>query len=928
MATLQSEWTQTLAAFYANPTQFLTSTTTEIFVSELVKALADEKFSENVKVQALGIVQEFPSLLFTGPHSAFRATLALMDIFRRLPFSLKCVSLKCHLLLSLTTVVITAEPPIVDGAIPRDLMARLIDLASDSNDRKRGGAFRPLRAAACDCLRELETCRPGLLASKLELLSSLQRQEMTPLHQAYTVLYSRALKNALRVRCRAGCAVPDGGIRQLLHRNEELEWEASGEEQDLPALPIGTRFFLNLSPADTKDLKSTVSLLLEESYLLTPVSQAALLQELAQIVLLVRSLSPAIFKSQLLRLFGTMDASLVHTMLHLKATFTDSLFTVEDESFLLKRLVGMAQHPLLSTPLKLFHTHCILHFPENRPIGWNADESLPVLLTPNMAAFLFPTLFNDSNTMLSRLSLVSLAYLESTDEERGPAEVFDYLVSLYKLVNTNGNRERLVTFFRAVYIFFSYFHANTQYMSELSSHLVRLYQGHCTVAPHLINLINSTQELQEESKWPVALAEALQKVIVELPMQHLAPQNLTWHLQVLARVTQESSISQGRTVECLLGLAQGSDLCQTGDWRVGNSVLSVCRSILQHQNLETIFSELADLLQHLFLHFQDVDIQDHAHFYYTMLTSLSGEKLSGIVARGVGNGTRTKARSLSSIMPENTDLSSLSVLSVKHPTLQLVPIVDEHRPNAELSGNVSKQDAEEQYLEKYLDQFNQPGFASTVVMKYYLTFAPNVDSQYHKVFSVLLRFDLRSSHYEPIPDLHVPCLFFDRKPHTFSLALKPNCPYPTVLHTTAIFTTEDGHTCCSQLEPVQIGFSSLFLHLPIPAHWPANAKANLFDHLWESLAGEESSQAALSLFCFKTNQSPLSELVELHFHTHLVSKHTDPERYKILLFLPPRYHVLYSVGLTGEMAKVDILTDNWKLLPLINAYLLTITSEN
>ncbi|XP_067873577.1 AP-5 complex subunit beta-1 [Heterodontus francisci] len=924
MAVSNYEWSQKVAAFYANPTHFLASTTTENFVCDLLRVLTDEKTGENIKVQILGIMQEFPTLLFINSQAAEQAVESIFCIYSQLPFVPRSVSLKCHLLLSVTIIVIATDHLISNEKLLNNLMRQLLDAVCDTNDRKYGGTFRPLRAIACDCLREFETCYPGLLSRKLELLHTLQQKEVTPLHQAYTLLYSQVLKNAIRTLSQAH-DVSDGAIREMLARNEEIKWKEE-KEQELSAVTITTNLSLLPSTVETKELKSSVSLLLEESFLLTPVSQAALLRELIQVVLMVHSLPPAIFRSQLLRLFGTMDISLLHTLLHMKATFTDSLFTVEDENFLLKRLVCMAKHPLLSNPLKLFYMDCLLHFPENRPINSNLEENLPVLFTPKMAACLFPTLFNESSTMLSRLNLVSLMCLENDEEERGLAEIFDYLMSLYKLVDANGSRERTVTFFHVVYIFVGYFHANERYMAELTNYMVKLYQRHCTLAPHMINLINSTQNLVEDSKWPVSLAEALQKLIVELPSKQLTHHKLIWHLKLLARVAKETTILQKAAVQFLLNIFQASDLCDLGDWRMGNAVLSVCRSILHYQNLEPIFSDLADLLQHIHLKFQDIDIQDHAHFYYALLTCLSSEKLAGIVAVGTGNCSRAKMRSLSSLMSETAG-HSISVLSIKHPVLKLIPVPEDDSPNLNPAGDTSDQDSKEDYLEKYLDQFHNAGFASTVVMKFYLTFAEQVDPEYHKVFTIHLHFDLRNMHYEPLSDLHVPCLFFNREPHVFSLAFKPRLPFPITLYTSAIFTREDGSTCCSQLEPVDVGFSRLFLTLPVPTNWPSKIKVSLFNQLWTSLVQPESSQSVLSRFCFKTTLRPLSELVNLHFQKYVVSQQSDPESYQIFLFLPPRINVLFNVEQMDNMAKVNIVTDNWKLLPFINSYLIDITSE-
>ncbi|XP_038677510.1 AP-5 complex subunit beta-1 isoform X1 [Scyliorhinus canicula] len=925
MALPNYDWAQKLAAFHADPARFLDSTTTQNFVGDLLRALTDEKTGENVKKQILGVIQEFPTWLFTNSQAAERAAESIFSIYSQLPFVPKAVNLKCHLLLSVTTIVITTDHLISNEKVLKNLMRQLLDAVCDTNDRKYGGGFRPLRAVACDCLREFETCYPGLLSRKLDLLHTLQQKEVTPLHQAYTLLYSQVLKNAIRALSQSR-SVSDGAIREMLTRNEEIKWKVMAKAQDLSAVTITSGLSSLPSTVETKELKSSVTLLLEECFLLTPVSQAALLREVIQVVLLVRSLAPAIFRSQLLRLFGTMDISLLHTMLHMKATFTDSLFTVEDENFLLKRLVCMAHHPLLSNPLKLFYMDCLLHFPENRPINSNLEENLPILFTPKMAACLFPTLFNDSSTMLSCLNLVSLMSVENAEEDRGLAEIFDYLMSLYKLVDVNGSRERTVTFFRAVYIFVGYFHTNEMFMVELTQYMVKLYQRHCTLAPHMINLINSTQNLLEDAKWPVSLAEALQKMIVEFPSKQLSPHKLMWHLRVLTRVAKEATILQKVTVQFLLNVVRASDVCRSGDWRTGNAVLAVCRSILHHQNLEPIFSDLADLLQHIHLQFQDVDIQDHAHFYYALLTCLSHEKLARIVAEGTGNCSRAKTRSLSSLMSESTG-HSISVLPIKHPVLKLIPVPEEHCPNLSAAGDTSEMDYEEDYLEKYLGQFCIVGFASTIVMKFHLTFAERVDPEHHRVYAIHLHFDLRNSHYEPLSDLYVPCLFFNGEPHVFSLPFKPRLPFPITLYTSAIFTREDGSTCCSQLEPLDVGFSRLFLTLPVPKNWPSKIKASLFDQLWTSLAQADSSQSALSRFCFQTAQRPLSELVTLHFQKYVVSQKSDPESYKIFLFLPPQTNILFSVEQLDSVAKVDIVTDNWKLLPFINSYLIDITSQ-
>ena len=173
-------------------------------------------------------------------------------------------------------------------------------------------ALRSTRAAACECLRELEACCPSLLSQHLELLNGLRQQENPRHHQALSGLYAVVLRNGVHLLARQAGAGPEG-LKALLGGNAAVAWEA---EPDSPALtdraaplpsvlgPSGLGPTLQTGP-DCKELRSVLSSLLEESYLLTPLSQAALLHALTEVVAMVSGVSPAIFKAQLLRLLGT-----------------------------------------------------------------------------------------------------------------------------------------------------------------------------------------------------------------------------------------------------------------------------------------------------------------------------------------------------------------------------------------------------------------------------------------------------------------------------------------------------------------------------------------------------------------------------------------------------------------------------------------------
>lgn len=867
---------------------------------------------------------DHPTVLCPIDSVGEETALELMSILAQTPQ--KAISLKCNLMVAISTVLICTTCVERQPRVAEDFLDQLFQIIEDTNDLRGGLSLQPVRGTACECLREMEISYPGLLSQRLETLYQLKQKETTVVHQAYSSLYALALKNSVFLLCQ-NKEVADTDLKTVLCTNEGFGWKAIHK-------PLPPAIFNNLEKipqlrtgVDCKELKSIVSTLLEESYLLTPTSQAALLRELTDIVSMVPALSPALFKSQLLRLFGTAQVEMVQATLMMKSAFTDSLFSPDDENFFLKRLVCMAQHPLLNVTDKLFYIDCIRHFPENRPISSQDDDSLPVLVTPRLTVSLLPTVFNDSSTMLCRLKLMCMVYLEADEGEdsKGLSYLFDHLMALLRIVDNHGRREMVVTSFRAVFIFLTYFSQMERLTEVLIKELSELYSRHCRLASNLINLCDRIQGRMEDSVWPVKLLKSLQKSVVEMPPSQLTLQNFSWHLKILRRTAIEKQIPQGSTLYFLLNALYNSRLCERGGWQLGNAILAVCRNLLLHPcvNQASVSVELADLLHHMASHYDDTDIRDHARFYYTLLTNLSLEKLSGVLVQSQDGG-QTKVRSLSAIMAETDGLASHLTI---HPTtgtiLQLVRL--QHIGSPPATSPTEDPTTRVNVLEHYRSQFSDPEFASEVTLKYKLTYLGEPESVFDKLFSICMSFDLEDSNYENISDIHVPCLFRDRKPPEVCLKLKPNQPYPTSFKAQAVFSTEDGLTWRTRLPNVKVPFPDIFLPMPVPVGSPSTYKEEVFSCLWEDIKATEADKSAISLFCFEGKDKSLQELINKNFQNFLISNPTESGECKVLFFLPPQFHVLFRINLTEDAIKIDIGTDYWELLPHINSYLLKIT---
>lgn len=267
---------------------------------------------------------EYPTLLCPSDPAGEDTALDLMSVFTHCPPT--CTQFRCQLLVTLTCVLICSSCVSKRSQVSLDFLDLVFEVAQDTGDISSTGLQRSLRATACDCLRDLEACCPGLLSQRLELLGGLRQRETSRLHQVYTGLQSVALRNAVYdLSQEAGAGAEQ--LKALLGGNTSAMWDADQDSFQMegtgwPGLaslvlaPMGSVPTLHTG-ADCKELKSVVSSLLEESYLLTPLYQAALLHRVTEVVAMVPGVLPAVLRAQLLRLLGTSEVRVKHGRRHL-----------------------------------------------------------------------------------------------------------------------------------------------------------------------------------------------------------------------------------------------------------------------------------------------------------------------------------------------------------------------------------------------------------------------------------------------------------------------------------------------------------------------------------------------------------------------------------------------------------------------------------
>ncbi|XP_052617176.1 AP-5 complex subunit beta-1 [Peromyscus californicus insignis] len=864
-------WAQRLGAFRASPSAFLAGAEGEDLGRDLLSDLRSEKLSEQTKVSLLTLSLEYSDKLWPDAPAAEAAATSLLDTLVLLPS--KPSALRRLLLLAATTALVSggALGP-TSGASCR-LLPLLLGLASG---RDMGRSFgtpseqRHLQATACECLGELERCKPGLLAPSLGMLRSLLGQ-MGPI-QPVSLLLALVLHNTLVVPPGAGAGA---GLQGLLvagvssvgscpwdwtlaeerdaHRQPQApSWSTAEEEAH--GLPL-----LEPSPEEARELKAAVAQLLDTSYLLTPVAQAQLLWLLGWALRGLRGQPPVLFKPQLVRLLGTAQLTLLHSVLALKAAFGEALFTAQDEGLLLRRLALVAQHPALPSPTHLLYLHCILSFPENCPLGPEGEEAAPLLLGPQLCRGLMPSLLHDPMVLLARLHLLCLLCADAEEEENGQVQspqryLQELLAGLQQRAALDDGPQALATLcFQASYLIASCLAGQPTVRTSLIHGLAQLYRARPSLAPHFVDLLDQVSpELREP------LRAVLQQEVVARPGKN---QSLRWHLRMLAKV------AEGDAQSATLSFLQAAAIHCT-DWGLQQALLRVCRALLRTGG----GAGLADLLQVLARRLEDADGRDHARLYYILFNHLSSPKL------GMALGPSLAAPALaSSLVAENQGFASTLMVQETPAPIQL---------------SVGPQKAKGPLLVLHLQ----------------------VEALEVPVYSLELRFRVEGQLYEPLEAVHIPCLGPGRPTHPLCLPLKPRCPAPTRLHVQALYTTSAGLTCHAHLPPLSVNFGDLFLPFP---QLPKGSERCFFDDLWNSCLpkGVESH-----LWCPLGPQG-LDALVSRHLEPFVVVAQ-PPTTYLIAVRLPPDSMLLLRL----ETAQVDgvpvaLRTDNWAVLPLAGDYL-------
>ncbi|KAJ4839441.1 hypothetical protein Tsubulata_025349 [Turnera subulata] len=603
-----------------------------------VASLLRKDSPPNLKLPLLLLLEEFAETFFADENDVVR----LVDALRAAVQS-PVLDGKDQFMLSATSIVITVDH--------RASIQQLMELLLTVINRPNHGPDRQTRAAACECLRQLEKSYPCLLSAVAPNLWGLCQSERTHACQSYLLLFTTVVYNVVA--------------------NEGLVNAASiFSNTALPLVPFNVpHFILSEDPqsqpqpqpiigSNSKEVRRAMAFLMEAPQILTPCGMVEFLGMIMPLALALE-LQPSMLKVQFFGMIHSFDPLLSHLVLSLYSHFLDAFDGLEGEIF--ARLVQISthtQHYLVFRLLALhwlsgLFTKLILKGSELRK-----DKSLVKL-----GLRFYPALFDPLALKALKLDLLAFYSTINMDVLRPEVASTEQVVKrksvsvLFQdgLLSVSGFKW-LPPWSSETSVAFRCFH---KFLIGASSHsdsdpsttkilmdsaifhtiqemLVGMTLEFHRLVPVIVYFIGRLLGCQKHL-W---LGERLLQTVDEwlLPKVKI-DYKLVSYFPIFDRIAENSGIPPQRLLNLLIKLMvflveqHGPDT-ELKSWSHGSKVLGICRTMLIHHHSSRLFLGLSRLLSFTCLYFPDLEVRDNARIYLRMLICIPGMKLRAILNLG------------------------------------------------------------------------------------------------------------------------------------------------------------------------------------------------------------------------------------------------------------------------------------------------------
>lgn len=833
--------------------------TVGILYTDVVKVLVDDRQDEGTQLTLLIMLQEAGSSNQSG-SMAYDAVESLKSAFGALKRTTK-YNVQSQTLIAMTTIILCCDS--VDYAQLYEIVELLVEIVVQV---KRNHPL--VRAASCNCLREIELCHPGSVAKHLDQLWATFGKDHTWACQALALLLA------------LGTALPS-----------------------TPAAVPGDE--------EARSLQG-VSTLVGCMPRMASVAATTMMHSLLASDRLAAGLPAPLLKLCCSQFSSCYELPLVQLMLTMQGEGCREAWWQELRLAVVQRLVDSLQYPKSQQALA---------------VSWLGSALAQTVDQPGWCLHLLPLPRDDITQQGLRLQAALAAGKEAWG---GPVHLLDtvvpYLRKLKRRVRLAPGNFGIHLFFHVLYRLYADLRS-TAAETPVAEEITRLVINMTVLGPlycrSLLNFLKAVEVgFPQSTLSQVVLTEAVETVTEQSWDYCLEGSALESCLLVLgAAVQKPGNLCRPKQLyHFIQRLVANQGLSGHRAWTLGNQLIDLCCCVMLHQTDHSISSDLCMMLSYLMASSEDVDVKSRAKLLYAALSALSESKARQLLQSNSQDPSLESERGpnvLSDFPLPSSGSSSSSSGACPPEVVRLERLVaegsclqpsDQRPPAEEAAGGLSPADLLAYWA------FLEGAFVHVVHVPCTL----RLESQ-EPQFDCLMGLQLNLTPPEgwgTAQGLEATVFWKNDRAVTTMVSLSPQTPAPCSISVRAEFTSLDScsHTCW--LEPLQVHFEDLLLPLPVPEEQhlsPDDYRPLLWNSLWEQLGGHPST-----LRLGPPGPRLWRQLCE-GLAPFVVR--WQPRGLRAALVLPPRSHVLLAVATRGPHLVASLLLQDWHLLPRVQAFL-------
>ncbi|KYR02793.1 hypothetical protein DLAC_00258 [Tieghemostelium lacteum] len=665
----------------------------------------------------------------------------------------------------------------------------------------------------------------------------------------------------------------------------------------------------------------------------------------------------------LYKFFFTNNVVPFHLILYLNMIFPD-LYNQEEYDLLMNRLLVIVNDPYISL--------------ENRivAIDWFLSIISSGQQTPDNDYLSFYPMSLDSLPLKETkiYALVKTLVLHR-DTLPPPSDLLKSLICLEEFKYQNEHSQATKVVFSSLLMMLTSF--PVVIYERVEAFLTDLFVHYPQFLNPIIELLNGIQDKQIRLK----LFLQLSKII-----NSLTPMRFLIYLPFVEIIVLEDKIDPTILLNKIFDLIRRRQICQDGNWYIGNIVLSICRRVIVCHHIPFLLKPLRLILSSLAYYFSNLEIRDRASFYDRLITHLPDDKIKALLSVQTGHNDQSNLNGL--LNNTGSDQKPKILLKSLPHFISVLPAITsskriqhsfqldqfEYPSNTDTTSGLDYSHFEQDY-QIYQSYLRDPQkLSAKIIIPHQIRYRKNLTSNTTnsiplKIYALLLQFQ-NSQYYSQIYPVRIPYLCYPDQqqqqlttsentqelefPYSYDvdLTFKPLYPIPGNFQIKMIFNDDEGKTCKADGSSVSISFQDLFMRIPVPIHIKSlehqqKFLLSLFDKIWklsetspisnninnnivtsvkqisiQKTQIQSAIQSKLALYCIdqiNTNQNREGE--------SKVESENLAQQLKVIIFLPPQYHLLFLFEINEKSTLIHIKTDYWRSLASIDQYILYLTSK-